>query len=964
MDFTSHVVRAQQGDRRAFDALTVQFQDMAFGYAYALTQAFELAQDMTQEAFVEAFRTIGQLSQPAAWPSRLRLLVFKHYDRIRRRGALNVTPIDEARMTPDGHLLPDEVLDGKRKQAAIAAAMTRLTGEERTIIALFYTGNYTRREIAEFLDVSTVTVKNRLHSARRKMKETLLQMAADTLKEEAPSQDEHRARKIRFSTACRTGDLDTAAALLKEDGDLARFDIIHPSLHYAARSGYTDLVRLLLDHGADPQHAAHHPTLEISAARGYDEIVQMLNTAFEGQKNIQPGGELIGQAIRQRDFETAKAVIQENPDLVHAADEQGLTPLHWAVGGTGWADGGDHHDVELIDFLLDHGADIHAADLVGMKPLHYTIWSGCWGTRGRWALTGYLLAKGAEMTIPIAAALGDIARVQAYLHEDPTLADYPDSCEKRPLSTAVEFGHTDIVKLLLDHGADPNAHEHPCSGGYALWKAARDNNLVCARLLLEHGANLFDEVYAAGSPCWIAEDEGHRDMGTLLNEFGGNCEFPRIFQIDDLQKLEAMLQTDPARATAVIGPLFGSSSLDAVKMALQYGADAAVFGMWDIWRIWLFRPHVMKTLADRGMDVNAASEPTGQNCLHWAARDGKIRLAALLLECGADIHLRDVDYHATPLTFAAREGHALMAQFLLDHGAKPELPDDEPWSTPMFWAEQRGHEEVIEVLNHHHRPNLYAAAVLGRVDDVDRFLREGADPDTRNPSGASALQAAARRGRREICNLLLDHGAVNDLDFLDSVSGGQAERAADLLKTSPHLVQESRRSDGGTALHLAAHYGYDEMVEMLLGAGAGVDAEAGDGDTPLVLGALQGGKAVCERLIEAGASKKYLDDAGKQGMPPLYRAIERNLPDGIFCLLELGVDPEGGDKHGPPPLHRLHLDLDQGETVMDALVNHGADVNAVYNGRTVLDRMKERSVLSLIEPLQRHGATYSGRLFQ
>ena len=61
MDFKSFVVRAKAGDVRAFDALIWAFQDMAFGYAYALPRDFDLAPDITQEAFFEAFRTIDQL---------------------------------------------------------------------------------------------------------------------------------------------------------------------------------------------------------------------------------------------------------------------------------------------------------------------------------------------------------------------------------------------------------------------------------------------------------------------------------------------------------------------------------------------------------------------------------------------------------------------------------------------------------------------------------------------------------------------------------------------------------------------------------------------------------------------------------------------------------------------------------------------------------------------------------------
>lgn len=62
------VVRAQTGDRAAFDDIVLRFQDMAVGYAPALLGDFHLAEDAAQEAFVGAWTELPRLHKPAAFP--------------------------------------------------------------------------------------------------------------------------------------------------------------------------------------------------------------------------------------------------------------------------------------------------------------------------------------------------------------------------------------------------------------------------------------------------------------------------------------------------------------------------------------------------------------------------------------------------------------------------------------------------------------------------------------------------------------------------------------------------------------------------------------------------------------------------------------------------------------------------------------------------------------------------------
>ena len=83
-ELTPMVERAQAGDIAAFESLVKRCQNMAYGYAYAQLGDFHLAEDAAQEAFVDAYRLLGDLRAPAAFPGWLRRIIHKRCDRLTR----------------------------------------------------------------------------------------------------------------------------------------------------------------------------------------------------------------------------------------------------------------------------------------------------------------------------------------------------------------------------------------------------------------------------------------------------------------------------------------------------------------------------------------------------------------------------------------------------------------------------------------------------------------------------------------------------------------------------------------------------------------------------------------------------------------------------------------------------------------------------------------------------------------
>src|ERR1044071_1137110 len=89
----SLILRTRGGDEDAYGEIVRRFQDMAVGYGYAMLRDFQSAEDAAQEAFLEAYRSLSNLREPAAFPGWFRRIVFKQCDRIRRRRTVPMAPL-------------------------------------------------------------------------------------------------------------------------------------------------------------------------------------------------------------------------------------------------------------------------------------------------------------------------------------------------------------------------------------------------------------------------------------------------------------------------------------------------------------------------------------------------------------------------------------------------------------------------------------------------------------------------------------------------------------------------------------------------------------------------------------------------------------------------------------------------------------------------------------------------------
>mmetsp|Transcript_5992 Transcript_5992/g.14079 ORF Transcript_5992/g.14079 Transcript_5992/m.14079 type:complete len:200 (-) Transcript_5992:50-649(-) len=162
---------------------------------------------------------------------------------------------------------------------------------------------------------------------------------------------------------------------------------------------------------------------------------------------------------------------------------------------------------------------------------------------------------------------------------------------------------------------------------------------------------------------------------------------------------------------------------------------------------------------------------------------------------------------------------------------------------------------------------LVDASRRGVIKEMEAAFKKGADPNSKDEHGNTALICAAQRGQAKACELLIQKKA--EVDFLNksdktavhyATKDGDKEYNATLkvlLDAGAHadIYDEIRQ----TPLFYTAWFGNLEMTTMLLEKGAKVDNQTPGGDTPLHGAAKMGKLEICKLLVEKGADTKKKD---------------------------------------------------------------------------------------------------------
>ena len=281
-----------------------------------------------------------------------------------------------------------------------------------------------------------------------------------------------------------------------------------------------------------------------------------------------------------------------------------------------------------------------------------------------------------------------------------------DSAHVCPLSHAASEGHLHLVRLLLERGADPNLPEADAPRGLALFEACRRNHLEVAQLLLEHGADPNAGADSSGcclTICEVYHGERAKPVQQLLRRYGA---YTPAYALTAREIRQAVKEGRPAPpreeflslVLAKRDPALLDQYLDIVQAGghLDFPVGARL------------TPAQTKQLLARGMDPNNPGW-LGTTLLHVHAAQGDRSVVALLLDAGADLNAREVEFQGTPLAAAVRNccettdsTQAVrlrrMVELLLRRGAVTHLPDDQPWATPLAWATRYGRDDLAVLL--------------------------------------------------------------------------------------------------------------------------------------------------------------------------------------------------------------------------------------------------------------------------
>lgn len=580
---------------------------------------------------------------------------------------------------------------------------------------------------------------------------------------------DNRTDKYPLMAAAENGNTEMMQALIDRGANIHAYDTnTHNALYYACRGGHLKAVELLLDNGArfSPDSYPHPNAIIPAAEHGHTEVVKRL---------IEAGCDL---EVGTYDDKTPLilAAMNGHYEMAKYLLEQGArTTIRGYIHPFSIAAGRGHLD--LVELFIDHFEDDPERDVHISKALASASAHGQIGIMLRLLETG-ARAGDPQDYLQEAVMAGQAGSVAFWIDRgaDPN-AFYKDSSrypQNKYLDIAANYGHTDVVKTLVERGA--------CIEPMTLAIASAWGDPEMIEFLLANGAE-------AGS---------------------GNLLFAaRRLKADNVQTLLSHgLQVD-------FRDRFGRTALIATTMYYFNEMD-------ENQPFYVVAENVYtisKILIENGADVNA-KDYEGMTPLMFAVYGGYTETVRLLLASGARLRstnkfgdrasdffhpyypeverdtvllelLRikysqadiDNEFDAWPkykrksqyekdceLRQAVREGSHEEIKRAIDAGA--DVNDyGEDSGTPLYIALELGYHPVsilrllvengawIEESNCNGTTSLMRAVMAGDYDTVEYFIEQGADINRKNDYENAAMIFAAKNGDVRMIKLLLAHGA-------------------------------------------------------------------------------------------------------------------------------------------------------------------------------------------------------------
>ncbi|XP_065910853.1 uncharacterized protein [Dysidea avara] len=466
-----------------------------------------------------------------------------------------------------------------------------------------------------------------------------------------------------------------------------------------------------------------------------------------------------------------------------------------------------------------------------------------------------------------------------------------DNWGRTPLMMAARNNHPEVVKMLVDKGADLNARDK--DGDTMLMCAAHGGCTEVASDLLNTGSIDINAVNKWGwTPLMIATNNNHPEIVKMLVDKGAdlNARDMNGRSALSIALLGGNEELAGALITAGADIKISDNDGDTMLMCALHGGCTEV---------------ASDLLNTGSIDINVVNK-NGRSALNIALRDGTEELAGALITAGADIKISDNDGD-TMLICAALGGCTEVASDLLNTGSIDiNAVNEDGWSALSIALRWR-HEELagalitagadIKITDNDGDTMLMCAVLEGCTEVASDLLNTGSiDINAVNEDGWSALSIALHKGNEELAGALITAGA--DIKITDN--------------------------DGDTMLMCALHGGCTEVASDLLNTGSiDINAVNKNGRSALNIALRRGNEELAGALITAGADIKITDNVGEN---LLHEAARGNCSSVIGELVKAGLDVNIVDKDGKTPLD-IAIDRDKSSTVHWFVKHHNIDIS-------------------------------------
>ncbi|XP_072281308.1 poly [ADP-ribose] polymerase tankyrase-2 isoform X2 [Pyxicephalus adspersus] len=572
---------------------------------------------------------------------------------------------------------------------------------------------------------------------------------------------------------------------------------------------------------------------------------------------------------------------------VHARDDGGLIPLHNACS---------FGHAEVVNLLLRHGADPNARDNWNYTPLHEAA------IKGKIDVCIVLLQHGADPTIR-----NTDNRTALDLSDPSAKSVLTGEYKKDELLESARSGNEDKMMALLTP-LNVNSHASDGRKSTPLHLAAGYNRVKIVQLLLQHGADVHAKDKGDLVPLHNACSYGHYEVTELLVKHGACVNAMDLWQFTPLHEAAS------------------KNRVEVCSLLLSYGADPNMLNCHNKSAIDLaptpqlkerlayeFKGHSL-LLAAREADaarvkkhlsleiVNFKHPQTHETALHFAATSQypkRKQVCELLLRKGANVNEKTKDF-LTPLHVAADKGHNDVVEVLLKHEAK------------------------VNALDNLGQTCLHRAAHCGQLQTCRILLNSGCDPSLISLQGFTAVQMGNESVQQLLQGLPLSNSDA-DRQLLEAAKAGDLEIVKKLCNSQTVNCRdiEGRQS---TPLHFAAGYNRVAVVEYLLEHGADVHAKDKGGLVPLHNACSYGHYEVAELLVKHGA---VINVADLWKFTPLHEAAAKGKYEICKLLLQHGADSTKKNREGNTP---LDLVKDGDTDIQDLLRGDAALLDAAKRG--------------------------------